>query len=288
MEENFVILTDSGSDISPENAEKWGIEVMPLLFSVNDCEPIPGDKADIKQFYEEIRKGSKTSTCACNYADAEAYLRKISESGKDILCISFSSGLSSTYNNVKLAAEDISEDFPDRKIYVVDSLAASLGLGLLCLYASRMRADGKTIDEVRDFIEENKLHLCHNFTVDDLFYLKRGGRVSAATAVVGSMLSIKPLLHVDNEGHLVSIGKARGRKAALSALAETAAKNSLDPREQTVLISHGDCAEDAEYLAELVRERLSPKEVIIDYIGPVIGSHSGAGTVAIFYLGAER
>lgn len=288
MKKEFVILTDSGSDISKENAEKWGVELIPLMYSVNGCDPIPGDCVDIDAFYDEIRKGSKTSTSACNFADACDYLEKYAKDGLDILCLPFSSGLSSTYQNMKMAAEEISEKYPDVKIILVDCLAASLGLGLLCLYASRMRSEGKTIEEVRDFLEENKLHLCHNFTVNDLFYLQKGGRVSAAAAVVGSVLAVKPMLHVDNEGHLVSTGKARGRKASISELVTTMEKNCIEPENQTVIIVHSDCRDDADALAGMIREKLNPKEILIDCIGPVIGCHSGIGTLAVFYMGTER
>ncbi len=288
MDRKFVILTDSGSDISKENANKWGIEVIPLLYSVNGEDPIPGENVDLKAFYEEIRNGAVTSTSACNYSDACDYIKRFADTGFDVLCIPFSSGLSSTHGTVKLAAEDLSEMYPGRKILVADAKCASFGLGLMCLCAAKLRDEGKTIDEVYDFVEANALHLCHDFTVNDLFYLQKGGRISAATAVVGSVLAVKPLLHVDNDGHLVSVGKSRGRKGALNDLAAAVVKKCTNPANQTIMISHSDCAEDAEYVASLLREKIAPAEIIIDYIGPVIGSHSGAGTVAVFYFGQER
>jgi len=187
-----------------------------------------------------------------------------------------------------IAAEELREKYPDRKIYTVDTLAASLGQGLLVWYAAQMRAQGKTIEEVRDWVEDNKLNLCHWFTVDDLNHLKRGGRVSAATALVGTMLAIKPVLHVDDEGHLINVGKVRGRAAALKALVDEMEKTAINPSEQTVFISHGDSEEDARKVADMVQERFGVQVKVIDYVGPVIGAHAGPGVIALFFLGSKR
>ena len=205
-----------------------------------------------------------------------------------MLILAFSSGLSATYNSSVIAVQELAEKYPERKLYTVDTLCASLGQGLLVYLAARERDSGKTIEEVRDWAEANKLSICHQFTVDDLHFLKRGGRISATTAVVGSMLQIKPVLHVDNEGHLINIAKARGRQASLKALVDKMEKTAIDPAHQTVFISHGDCLEDAQMVADLVKERLGAPEVYLNPIGPVIGAHAGPGTVALFYVGTER
>lgn len=230
------------------------------------------------------------TTAAVNVAEYQAHLEPILAAGKDVLVLAFSSGLSTTCNSARIAAQELSEAYPERKILVVDTLCASLGQGLLVWYAARMRQSGKSIEEVRDWAEANKLHLCHWFTVDDLHFLKRGGRVSAATAVVGTMLQIKPVLHVDNEGHLINMAKARGRKAALKALVDHMEQTAIDPAGQTVFISHGDCLEDAQFVAQEVSQRFGiPLErIVLNEIGPVIGAHAGPGTVALFFLGKER
>lgn len=286
---NYVIMTDSSADLDAALAAELEVDVMSLTVSIDNGEYVPGDKLDIKEFYNKLREGSMATTSAINLDTALTAMEKHLAEGKDIIYIAFSSGLSSTAQTGKLAADELSEKYPDRKIFVVDTLAASLGQGLLVYYAAQLRNEGKTIEELRDYLEANKLNLCHWFTVDDLHFLKRGGRVSAATAVVGTMLSIKPVLHVDNEGHLINVAKARGRKPSIQALAakigETA---SVDPSEQTIFISHGDCIDDANYLADIIREKYNPKKIVIGYVGPVIGAHSGPGTLALFFLGKER
>lgn len=288
MANEYVIITDSGSDISSEMAAEWGIKVVPLSYSVNGGDPIPGDKADVKGFYSDLRGGGTATTSAANLDDFSKVLREYGESSTDVLYIGFSSGLSSTSSTGRLACSEISEEYPDVKFIAVDSLCASLGQGLIVYLALEQKKAGKTIEEVRDWVEENKLKLCHHFTVDDLFFLKRGGRVSAATAVVGSMLAIKPLLHVDNAGKLINIGKARGRKASIEGLVKACEKTAINPETQTMFISHGDCEDDALELARMVKERLNPKDIKIGYVGPVIGAHSGPGTLAFFFLGTER
>lgn len=210
------------------------------------------------------------------------------DAGQDVLVLAFSSGLSTTYQSSVIAVEELREQYPDRKIYTVDTLAASLGQGLLVWHAAQLRTQGKTIEEVRDWVEENKLHLCHWFTVDDLNHLKRGGRVSAATALLGTMLSIKPVLHVDDEGHLINMSKARGRAASLKALVDKMEETAIDPAGQTIFISHGDCEGDARKVAGMVKERFGVEVAVIGTIGPVIGAHSGPGTMALFFLGEKR
>ena len=202
--------------------------------------------------------------------------------------LTFSSGLSTTYQSAMIAAQDLQEKYPQRKINVVDTLCASLGQGLLVWYACKKRDEGLSLEELTAWCEENKQNLCHWFTVDDLMYLKRGGRVSAATALVGTMLQIKPVLHVDGEGHLINVAKARGRKASINALAAKMDELGTPGANDTVFICHGDCLEDAEYLAAQVKEKYGVKNVFIYYVGAVIGSHSGPGTLALFFLGKHR
>lgn len=288
MANEYVIITDSGSDITPEMAAEWGIHVIPLCYSLNDGEPLLGDQVDLKEFYSALRNGAKATTSAANLDDFTTAFEEYAKKGIDVLYLGFSSGLSSTSSTGRLACSELSEEYPDVKLYAVDTLCASLGFGMIAYMALQMKKNGATIEEVRDWVEDNKLKLAHHFTVDDLFFLKRGGRVSAATAVVGSMLSIKPLLHVDNEGHLISIGKARGRKASIDGLIKACEKSVVSPETQTMFISHGDCEEEAMELRQQIIDKFHPVDVIVGCIGPVIGAHSGPGTLALFFLGNER
>ena len=288
---SYVIVTDSSADLSVQMAEKAGVQVLPLRFTVGGKTYYnwPDNREmDPKVFYRMLREGEVATTAAVNISQYLDMLEPILQSGTDVLVLSFSSGLSATYDSSRLAAEELREKYPQRKIFAVDTLCASLGQGLLVWHAAQLKDQGKSIEEVRDWVEENKLHLCHQFTVDDLHFLKRGGRISATTAVVGTMLKIKPVLHVDDGGKLVNIGKARGRKASLKALVDRMGETAIDPAGQTVFISHGDCLEDAEYVAGLVKERMGVQDVRINYVGPVIGAHSGPGTLALFHLGSRR
>lgn len=287
----FAIITDSAGDLSQQMVEELDISVLPLHFMMQGVERADTpDHEDmpIKTFFDLLRAGERATTSALNANDYIELLTPMLEGGQDVLILSFSSGLSTTYQSSAIAVEELKEKFPDRKIYTVDTLAASLGHGLLVWYAAQQRAQGKTIDEVRDWQEENKLHLCHWFTVDNLNHLKRGGRVSAATALLGTMLAIKPVLHVDNDGHLISMGKARGRNASIKALVDKMEETAIEPAGQTVFICHGDCQDDAEKMADMIRERMGVQTIRIGAIGPVIGAHSGPGTLAVFYIGSER
>ena len=284
----YVIITDSSSDLTAEMLGSEELVTLQLDVLVEGEDSVSNDKVDVKEFYAKLREKKNATTSAVNIdAFASAFERYLAE-GADVLYLGFSSGLSGTYNAGLVAAKELSEKYPERKIYAVDTLAASLGQGMLVYYAVKMKENGADIDEVRNFIEERKLNLCHWFTVDDLFFLKRGGRVNAATAIVGSMLSIKPVLHVDNKGRLINVSKARGRKAAIDALFENMKATVLSPEEQTIFISHGDAADDAEYLADKIKTELGVKEVKIGYVGAVIGAHSGPGTLALFFFGSER
>lgn len=288
---NYMIITDSSADLDQALAERLNVQVVPLslLLGGKTYRDYPDRRElDPKELYARLRNKEVATTSAVNVADARAAMEPSLKAGEDVLFLAFSSGLSSTCQSIQLAAAELSEEYPDRKCYVVDTLCASLGQGLLVYLTAQKKAQGATIEEARDYAEDTKLHLCHWFTVDDLQFLKRGGRVSATAAALGTMLSIKPVLHVDNAGHLINISKARGRKSSIQALVDKAAETAIEPAEQTMFICHGDCLEDAEYLAQLVRERLGVKDIHIGYTGPVIGAHSGPGTLALFFLGTER
>lgn len=288
---NYRIITDSCCDLTQEMADELDLLVVPLSVNYQGKDfnnYLDGHELDPKEFYQGLRNGEMTSTSAANPTLWQSYMEPVLKDSQDILVLAFSSGLSTTYNAACIAAEELKESYPDRKIYVVDTLCASLGQGLLCWYAGKMRKDGATLEETKEFVENKKLHLDHWFTVNDLHFLKRGGRISAATAVVGSLLQIKPVLHVDNEGHLISVSKARGRKSSLEALAAKITELAIEPEKQTMFISHGDCIDEAQFLADLLKEKYHVPEVYINYIGPVIGSHSGPGTIALFFIGKER
>ena len=285
---SYQILTDSCCDFPPQRYRELGLISLPLSITFRG-ETYPDRNDDsLRDMYAGLRAGEAASTAAANPQQWEEALEPVLASGEDALILAFSSGLSTTYQSACIAADEMKERFPERKILVVDSLCASLGQGLLAYYAARKRDEGLGLEELKAWLEDNKLHLCHWFTVNDLMYLKRGGRINAATAIMGTMLSIKPILHVDNEGHLVSVGKARGRKASIAALADKAAELGKGYDNSLMFISHGDCLEDAQALAELVKERCGAKEVYVNYVGAVIGSHSGPGTLALFFLGQHR
>ena len=288
---DFVILTDSSADLGADLTTKMDIQVLPLSFNVQGMTyyNYPDNRdMDPRSFYSLLRKGEVATTAAVNVAQYTEALEPLLQAGQDVLILAFSSGLSATFNSSSVAVTELREKYPDRKLYTVDTLCASLGQGLLVYLAAKEREKGKNIDEVRDWVVSHKLSICHQFTVDDLHFLKRGGRISATTAVMGSMLKIKPVLHVDNEGHLVSIGKARGRQASLKALVDRMEQTAIDPKDQIVFISHGDCIQDAELVAQMVKDRFGVQKVYINYVGPVIGAHSGPGTLALFYVGVER
>ena len=284
----YRIITDSCCDLTDALISKLNITVVPLnmLFRGELRADSVGD--DIKDVYNGLRAGEVASTSAANPDHWANYMEPFLSAGEDVLILAFSSGLSTTYQSAVIAADDLSEKYPDRKIRVVDTLCASLGEGLLVHYACQKRDEGMDLDTLTQWVEDHKQNLCHWFTVDDLMYLKRGGRVSAATALVGTVLQIKPVLHVDSEGHLINVAKSRGRKASIETLAKKMAETALPGKNDYAMICHGDCIEDAEYLATLIKERCGVKEVFIGYTGAVIGSHSGPGTLALFYLGSHR
>ena len=277
--------------MTQEMADALELDVVPLTVNYKGKEYpnyLDGRELNIGTFYESLRAGEMATTSAVNPTAWKAAAEKAMQAGQDVLILAFSSGLSTTFSAAVMASQELLEEYPDRKIYVVDTLCASLGQGLLCYHVANRRLAGATLEEARDYAEANKLHLCHWFTVDDLMFLKRGGRVSGATAVMGSLLQIKPVMHVDNDGHLVPVSKARGRKASIQAMAAKVGETAIEPEKQTMFISHGDCRQDAEYLAGLLREKYHVPKIEINYVGPVIGSHSGPGTLALFFLGTHR
>ena len=287
----FVILTDSCADLTAELVAELDVQVLPLSYEMDGqiVYNYPDNREmDPHAFYELLRGGKTAVTSAVNVAQFTDAIESHLQENKDVLVLAFSSGLSTTYNSAVIAADDLKEKYPERKVYVVDTLCASMGQGLLVYLAAKEREKGGSIEQVRDWAEANKMSVAHQVTVNDLFHLKRGGRISATTAVMGSMLSIKPMIHVDDAGKLINIGKSRGRAASLKALVDTMEKAAIDPASQTVFISHGDCLEDAQAVADMIRERMGVEKFLINHIGPVIGAHAGPGTVALFYLAKER
>ena len=277
----YKIITDSCADLTPEMISALDISMIPLtvLFqgkNRNDCVD-----DSIKEIYNGLRNGEVASTSAANPDGWASVMEPVLQNGQDALVLAFSSGLSTTYQSAVIAATDLAEKYPDRKILIVDTLCASLGQGLLVWHACKKRDEGMNLEQLHSWIEENKMHICHWFTVDDLMYLKRGGRVSTATAVVGTMLQIKPVLHVDDAGHLINVAKARGRKASIDSLAKKVGQLGGNFDNSTCFISHGDCLEDAQYLAELLKAQYGVQEV-------VIGSHAGPGVLALFFMGDHR
>ncbi len=286
---NYVIYTDSACDIKPELLKEWGVEYCPLVFRFDgDSTEYTDGSMDSAEFYGKMREGAVAKTAAVNSETFTIAFDKILAEGKDVLYLGFSSGLSTTYNSARIAAETLRKKYPSSKVLVVDTLSASAGFGLLLYLTVLKKEQGAGIDEACAFAESIKLHLCHWFTVDDLVYLKRGGRISAASAFVGNMLGIKPVLHMDNEGHLINMSKVRGRRSSLVAMADKYGELAEDKKDGTVFISHGDCLKDAELLASMLKERYGASVSIITNVGTVIGAHSGPGTLALFFVGKER
>lgn len=287
----FEIVTDSSANLTDELIERYGLHILSLTVRVEGQEYtsyVKGRKSDVQPIYEMMRQKKQVETSAANPAQCQALFEELLSQGKDVLYIGFSSALSGTCQTAAMALEAAREKYPEPRALWVDTLAASMGEGLLVWHACQLREQGKTIEQVRQWLEENRLRLCHWFTVDDLFHLKRGGRIPAATALVGTMMGIKPVMHVDDEGRLVPVDKVKGRRTALDALVERMAKGARNPEGQMVFISHGDCIEDARYVEQQIRARLGVKQVETNYVDPVIGAHSGPGTVALFFLGEHR
>lgn len=288
---DFMIVTDTASDLPRDYIQKNHIELLSLSYIVDGKSYDWNHSMDDHTFYDIMRNGNMPTTSQVNVNDAFLLFEKlIQDSHTDILCISFSSGLSGTYNNTAIAGRQIKEKYPEVNIRVIDSKAASLGQGLMVDYAVRLKEEGKTLDEIADDLEKNYTHFTHLFTVNDLFHLHRGGRVSKSTAIVGTLANIKPILHVDDEGHLINIGKVRGRKKSLQELVHVMEKKigTFRNKKQTIFISHGDCYEDAMYVASEIKTRFGFDTSLINYVGPTIGAHTGPGVVALFFFGESR
>lgn len=287
---NYVITTDNNSDLPEEYYKEHGIGCTYLSYSMDGVNYTHDNFLPVHEFYESMRKGSLPTTAQVNPADVRLLFEPYLKEGNDILHIAFSSGLSGTYNSTRIAADELMEEYPERTIIVIDSLAASLGQGLLVHYAQQMKNTGKDLQTVADWVESHKNNIAHVFTVDDLNHLYRGGRVSRTTAFVGSMLNIKPVLHIDYEGRLVPASKVRGRKKSILELARMMDEKIGSYKEScdTIFISHGDCEEEAHFLESKIKEKYNIKTVIINHVGATIGAHSGPGTVALFFLADER
>ena len=285
---DYVITVNSTVDLPKEWLEERNVPVVPLRYTMDGqtYEDMSGLTA--KEFFAKLREGKMSVTSQVNPEEAKAALEPFLKEGKDVLHLAFSSGLSGTCNSMKIAGEVLREEYPEAKVIVIDTLCACLGEGLLLYKALQQKAAGKTIEETAAWVEENKLHICHDVTVDDLNHLHRGGRISKATAVVGTMVKIKPIIHMDNEGKLQVIGKERGRKKSLNKIVDMAVEQSKGWDNDIIMITHGDCIEDAEYVASLVREKMGIDNILINNIGTVIGSHTGPGVVAVFCMGNKR
>lgn len=288
---SYKIITDSCANLTDSQIKEYGVEILSLKYYIGETayeSYIKGKKIDYSEVYRILREKGKITTSLANREDCDKAILPVLEAGYDALILAFSSGLSGTCQNIINSAEDYREMFPDRKIIVVDTLSASMGEGLLVHYAVELQKQGKKMEEVAQWVEDNKLKLCHTFTLDDLFFLKRGGRLSGTSAIVGSLMNIKPLMHVANDGKLYVTGKARGRKAAMNHLIDSVGEKGVDLENQIIFMVHGDCEDEAKIIGEEVKKRYNVKDVIYNCLDPVIVSHSGPGTLAIFFLGNER
>ena len=284
----FVITVNSTVDLPKEWLEERHIPVMPLKYTIDGQTYPDMSGLTAKEFFQKLREGKTSVTSQINPDEAREMLEPIVREGKDILHLAFSSGLSGTYNSMRIAAEELSEEYPDAKIVVIDTLCACMGEGLLLHKALQLKEQGKTLDEIAAWVEENKLHICHNVTVDDLNHLHRGGRISRTAAVLGTLVQVKPIIHVDNDGKLQVIGKERGRRKSLNKIVDMAVEQAQGWENDLVMITHGDCLEDARYVEKRVKEKMGVENVLINNIGTVIGSHTGPGVVAVFCMGNKR
>lgn len=287
----YQIVTDSACNLTEEMIDEFGLEILTLTFMVDGVQHqsyLKGEKTDLKQFYTMMREGKVITTSLPNMQESEKTLRAIADSGKDILYLGFSSALSGTYAATELLLKQIASDYPDRTFISEETFAASGGQGMLVYLACKKAKDGASIEEVAQFVRDTRDHLCHWFTVDDLMFLFRGGRVSRTSAWAGTLLNIKPVLHVDNAGALIPMEKVRGRKKSIKALVDHMEKTAIDPKRQTIFITHGDCIEDVEALKAEITERFGITDFVVNYVDPVIGAHSGPGTLALFFVGTEK
>ena len=285
---DYIITVNSTVDTGKEWLEERNVPVIPLKYTIDGQEYTDMYGLSDKEFFQKLREGKMSVTSQINPEEAKEMLEPYVKEGKDVLHLAFSSALSGTCNSMKIAAEELQEEYPEAKVIVVDTLCACMGEAMLLYYALKQKEAGKTIEEVAQWAEENKLHVCHNVTVDDLFHLHRGGRVSKTAAVLGTMVKVKPIIHMDDNGALQVIGKERGRKKSLHKIVDMAVERSEGWDNEIIMITHGDCLEDAEYVAKLVREKMGVENVFIHNIGTVIGSHTGPGVVATFCMGNKR
>lgn len=284
----FVIFTDTGSDYSDAMSSKMGVKVIPLSYIVEDETYTAINDQLMKDTYQALREKKKVSTSCANIYTIKEMMEEELKKGNDVLYLAFSSGLSATYANGVEASNMLKEEYPERKIIVIDTLSASLGLGLLVTYACEFRDAGETIEDVAKFVEDNKLSLSHFFTVDEMYYLYNGGRITKSTYLIAQIAKIKPIMHVTDEGKLTALGKVIGRKKALKTIIEKVVQSIEEPEKQYIYISHGDCLEEAEYVKNKILEQIKVKDIFIDYISPVIGVHSGPGTLAVFFFSKHR
>ena len=287
MAENYVLVTDSACDILPDKLAEWNVEMIPLAFLFTDTAKEQMDHEEpIEEFYKSMRAGRIAKTSCVNEDRFVSFFRPMLEAGRDILYLGFSSGLSATCENAKKIRADLLKQYPERKLIIIDSLAASAGEGLFVYLAVQNRDAGMSLEENAAALEKDIPHICHWFTVDDLKFLKRGGRINAATALLGTALDVKPVLHVDNEGHLIKVTQVRGRKKSIRKMAEKLGETILP--DSPIFISHGDCLEDAEMLADILKKEYGKEVNLITWVGSVIGAHSGPGTLALFFRDTER
>lgn len=288
---SYKIVTDSCANLTDEQIKNYQVEIISLKYNMdgfNYDSYIKGEKIDYSQVYKILRAKGKITTSLANRDDCDKTILPILESGEDVLVLAFSSGLSGTCQNIINSAEDYREMFPERKIIVVDTLSASMGQGMLVHYAAKLKKEGKSMEEVAEWVESNKLSICHIFTLDDLFFLKRGGRLSGSGAILGSLMNIKPLMHMAEDGKLYATGKIRGRKGAIEHLIASVGERGIDIQNQDIFIVHGDCEEEAKLMGKEVQKRYGVKNIVYNCLDPVIASHAGPGTLAIFFIGTER
>ena len=285
---DYVITVNSTVDVPKEWLEERHVPVVPLKYTIDGETYTDMEGLSAKEFFAKLREGKMSTTSQVNPEEAAALLEPYVKEGKDVLHLGFSSGLSRTLNSMRLAGQMLEEKYPGSKVIVIDTLCACLGEALLLHHALKKKAEGLSIDELAQWAEDNKLHVCHNVTVDDLNHLHRGGRISKTTAVLGTLVQIKPIIHMDNEGKLQVIGKERGRKKSLNKIVDMAVEQAKGWDNDIVMITHGDCLEDADDVAKLVREKMDIDNILINNIGTVIGSHTGPGVVAVFCMGNKR
>lgn len=284
----FIITADSTVDLPKEYLVEKNIPIMALSYILDGVTYEDGNGLTGEEFYNKIREGAMPTTSQVNPEQARAALEPFVKEGKDVIHIAFTSGLSGSYNSARIAAEELCEEYPERKIVVIDSLCAAMGEGMLLYKAIELKEQGKSFDEIVDWVESNKLHVCHDVTVDDLFHLHRGGRVSKTSAIVGSMIKIKPIIHVNDEGKLIVIGKERGRKKSLMTLVDRMEEKMKGYENDVFMIVHGDAPEDAEFVKNEMIKRFGVTNIMINCLGSVIGSHTGPGVIAIFYMGERN